>query len=259
MKILQHTLLSLGGGKKNHPNARNPDYNEALEVLLSEQKFRGASIEDILVDSEKVKKLPLNERRVDSEEYRLPLNLSEIQDISEFRKYIGNTVKTIGRAPNAKGGNSNKKLLIRFRFNQISKIEVGNTKDLSKFHQRKFKNSGPPPTTKRKSVNKIPSRTGFVYVFWLKGLSNKNQNALKVGYTENLITRHKQLNKELHSSVTKLEWISHTYFQFSSGYDAYQFEQDLLFLLKKYLYQGEREIFDLSTDEFDKLLTSNGY
>ncbi len=126
-----------------------------------------------------------------------------------------------------------------------------------RFKKRDLKNSGPPPSIHRKATNKLPSDVGFVYAFFLKGLSNKKKNALKVGYTEDLVARHRQLNKELRTSVTDLRWIEHTFFQFANTTNAYKFEQELHFQLSEYLYKGEREIFNLSTKHFDDILISS--
>lgn len=247
------------GGKRGHVTARNPDYNEALEELLRTHQSKKSLIEDILVDSEKIKVLPPKDRRVDGPDHPLPIDLSSLQDqdIVELRRYIGRTIKYIGQVPGAKGGNNQKKLLIRFRLDKQKINNEYGAEDLFRFRKRDFKNSGPPPSMHRKATNKFSSDLGFVYAFWLKGLSNKKQNALKVGYTEDLVARYNQLNKELRTSVTDLQWVEHAFFQFTNTTDAYQFEQELHFQLREYLYTGEREIFNLSTKQFDDILNSS--
>ncbi len=247
------------GGKKVGPSSLNPDYNEALEALLRNHKDRNSILEDILVDSTKVKNLPIEKKRVSSADYPLPLEMKDINDVSEYRRHIGNIVKNIGKEKGAKGGNSNKKLLIRFRTQQSKNYKNFATQELEKFHKIHFEKSGPPPSGKRKGSEKPPSTVGFVYAFWLKGIIGKNKNAIKVGYTGDLIARFKQLNKELRYSVTNLVWVEHTFFQFSNPTDAYNFEQDLHHLLQKYRYNNEREIYNLTTESFDQLLQSNGY
>lgn len=247
------------GGKKVGPSSLNPDYNEALEALLSSHKERNSILEDILVDSTTVMNLPIEKKRVSSADYPLPFEMKNISEVSEFRRNIGSIVKNIGKEKGAKGGNSNKKLLIRFRTEQSLSYKSFGSQELEKFHNADFKKSGPPPSGKRKASDKTPGTVGFVYAFWLKGIIGENKNAIKVGYTGDLIARFKQLNKELRYTVTNLVWIEHTFFQFSNPTDAYNFEQDLHHLLQKYRYNNEREIYNLTTESFDQLLRSNGY
>ena len=85
------------------------------------------------------------------------------------------------------------------------------------FHKKHFSHSGPPPSGNRKGSIRIPSDVGFVYAFWLKGLSENNRHAIKVGYTGDLVARFKQLNKQLITTVTDLVWVEHTFFQFSNN------------------------------------------
>jgi len=246
------------GGKKSGPLSRNPDYNDALEFLLRHHQKRNSILEDILVDSKKVKTMSPEERRVGVPDYPFPLQMASITSVSEFRRSIGNIVKNIGKEAGAKGGNSNKKLLVRFRLNKSDGYKNYNSQELKNFHKKRFSHSGPPPSGNRKGSIRIPSDVGFVYAFWLNGLSVNNKYAIKVGYTEDLFERFKQLNKQLRTSVTNLVWVEHTFFQFSNLLDAYKFEQEIHHFLQEYRYPDEREIYNLTTDHFDQLLISHG-
>ena len=246
------------GGKKSGPLSRNPDYNEALEALLSHHQKRDSILEDILVDSKQVKAMSPEERRVTVPDYPFPIPMASITSVSEFRRSIGNIVKNIGKKPGAKGGNSNKKLLIRFRGKQSDQYKNYDIKELKSFHKKHFSHSGPPPSGNRKGSIRIPSDVGFVYAFWLKGLSENNKHAIKVGYTGDLVARFKQLNKQLITTVTDLVWVEHTFFQFSNLFEAYKFEQEIHHFLQEHRYPDEREIYNLTTEHFDQLLISHG-
>lgn len=251
-------FVSSRGGKKSGPSSRNPDYNEALEALFQHHKTRNSVLEDILVDSKIVKEMHPALRRVESAEINYPLNMNKIEDVSQFRRNVGNIVKDIGKRNFSKGGNSNKKLLIRFRVQSKATQTKISFDKIEQFHQKKFLNSGPPPSFKRSGSYVTKHATGFVYAFWLSGLKN-GKNAVKVGYTRDLKSRFQNLNKQLISSVSGLRWRAHTYFQLPNPMEAYHFEQQLHYILKSYRYRDEREIYDLSTTQFDSILLANGY
>lgn len=245
------------GGTKGSSQDRNPDYIPALEMLLAQQKAEKNILEDILVDSEPVKKkLRTAERRVHMSEFPFPIALSELISIEKLRLAIGNTSKNIGQKPGSRGGNVTRKLLLRFNCNSnISQLDVPISQKKDRFDTHSFVHSGPPPSKGRNAYKTATTSICYVYVFWLKGIKDKKRSALKIGYTSNLEVRHKRLNKELLKVLTGVEWVVHKSFSFSNPRDAYDREQELHGYFSQFRYKGEREIYDLNIDRFDDLMT----
>lgn len=246
--VFTYFLKARGGNKKTGINL---EYSEALEALIRENKFRNYILEDILVDSKTVQDLSTSERRVNLPEFPFPIELAKVNDISAFRKAIGNLVKEIGKDPAATGGNGNKKLLLRFSERSLKDTSQFSRQVLKPFNKRQYTNSGPPPSQKRRGSTHNLDAIGFTYIFKLKGLG---LDALKIGYTKDLARRFKELNDGLHSSITKISWIEHTYWEKPTLNDAYDFEQKLHKYFEQYKYPNETEIFQLSVERFDQLM-----
>jgi len=102
-------LLRSRSGGRNSPNRRNPDYFEALEVILRRLAAADATILNIEVDSTVTRSLSPTERRLGLE---FPLDLAESGDLGQLRKRITSAQSTIGRRPDVKpsGGNITKQI-----------------------------------------------------------------------------------------------------------------------------------------------------
>lgn len=102
------------GGTGVSPDERNTEYNAGLEVLLARLSAAGAVIEDALVDSERLRELDPDQRRIEDDELRYPLSIS---DAKALRRALGSAMARVGRKPDAKGAeNSTKRILLRLRW-----------------------------------------------------------------------------------------------------------------------------------------------
>ena len=246
------------GGTKGSSNERNPDYFEALEIVLHDAKSKSWLIRDIVVASKKLEALPISQKRVHPENYSFPIHLNEQVDVVSLRKAISNSVSKVGKEPGSKGGNPTKRIRITFsKEDSYSSPEVGfeETQDiLSKFHKKKvnhkFKNSGPPPSGQRKAPKIEQNKPGYTYVFKLEGVK---EDALKIGFTGNLSKRLNDLNSEIRPSVTGLRWIPVTFWQFDDVQKAYEFEQEIQLQLRDCLYEGEREYLKYHLKNYRKI------
>lgn len=107
-------VFSSGGGKppKGGTIPRNADYAEGLKLILRRLAQLDATITDAYVDSSKVQKLPLAERRLDIRGCSYPIRLSELTDFDALRKRLTGAQKLIGKRDKTKGGNERKRIRI---------------------------------------------------------------------------------------------------------------------------------------------------
>ena len=97
-------LESRGGG----PSPRNTEYNRGLHLLLERLAAAGALLEDAYVDSQRVERLAVAERRLVLPE-AYPVALERLPDIDAFRKAVGAAGAAVGRAADARGGGNRTK------------------------------------------------------------------------------------------------------------------------------------------------------
>ncbi|GAB1820160.1 hypothetical protein [Herbidospora sp. RD11066] len=104
-------ILESATGEKEGIPARNPDYREALTLLVSRLRELGAVIEDALVDSTRTRNLDEADRRV----IHAPLALATAAaDDKEIRLLLTRPQGRIGQRPGAKkDGNTTKRLRLR--------------------------------------------------------------------------------------------------------------------------------------------------
>ena len=86
----------------------NRDYKEGIDLLLGRLRSLTAVLVDTYVDSREVKALPLAERRLNAGLAKYPLALGEVEDVAAIRKAFQTSMKKVGQAPDAKGGNGTK-------------------------------------------------------------------------------------------------------------------------------------------------------
>jgi 5-methylcytosine-specific restriction protein B len=101
-------MRSASGRSSGSPNGRNPQYNRALELLLSRLRDHGAVLEGGIVDSNRVQHLPESERTI----LESPVALADVSDIEEFRKKLGRAQGRIGKSSD---GNATKQIRLRLR------------------------------------------------------------------------------------------------------------------------------------------------
>ena len=105
-------IMDSRSGTSGSRPPRNPDYNQALIVLLERLAQLGAVLVDALVDSRHTQELGLQEsdRRLIS----APIRLAGDLRLEALRRRMGTAQAKIGQAPDAtKGGNATKRIRLR--------------------------------------------------------------------------------------------------------------------------------------------------
>lgn len=98
-------LHSRSGAKGAH-NARNTDYGPALRLLLDRLAAASLNIEGVWLDSSIVRHLPMDQRCL--------MEWPETESGStEIFRTLSSRMREYGHAPGTKGGNNNKRILIR--------------------------------------------------------------------------------------------------------------------------------------------------
>ncbi|WP_199750056.1 McrB family protein [Amycolatopsis sp. WAC 04169] len=101
-------MRSASGRSSRYPQGINPQYNHALELLLSRLRDREAVLESGVVDSSRVRNLPEAERTI----LDAPVALTDLADIEQFRKKLG---RAQGQIAGSSGGNNTKQIRLRLR------------------------------------------------------------------------------------------------------------------------------------------------
>jgi hypothetical protein len=107
-------IMESRSGMSGSRPPRNPDYNQALTVLLTRLGQLNALLADAVVDSRHVRDLgvPESARRLIS----APVRLAADPDIVALRRRMGTAQAKIAQAPDAtKGGNSTKRIRLRLQ------------------------------------------------------------------------------------------------------------------------------------------------
>ena len=105
-------ILESRSGMSGSRAARNPDYNQALTVLLARLGALDAVLVDALVDSRHTQQLGVPE--ADRRLIGAPIRLARVPDMVALRRRMGSTQARIAQAPDAtKGGNATKRIRLR--------------------------------------------------------------------------------------------------------------------------------------------------
>ncbi|MFE4727342.1 hypothetical protein [Microbacterium sp. NPDC056736] len=100
-------ILESRGGASPGSAQRNPDYNVALDLLLSRLAQLRATVVDAFVDSVTTRQLPLEKRRIVAAQ----INLDNDTDVPQLRAELGKAAAAVNRAPNASGeGNRTRRI-----------------------------------------------------------------------------------------------------------------------------------------------------
>jgi hypothetical protein len=101
-------LYESRGGTKGSGSERNTQYEKGLEVLLARLAAIDAQITDAVIESERMRGLPLDQRRLAIEGESYPLRIT---DPVALRSKLGAAQRKVGRAKGAKGsGNSTRRI-----------------------------------------------------------------------------------------------------------------------------------------------------
>jgi hypothetical protein len=120
-------VFASSGGAKSNPRARNLDYVEGLELILSRLADRRATITDVLVDSLPARRLPVVKRHVD---LSYPIELDPTTDVADFRRLITQGQRTVARSENVSSSAGNNRKRIRLAIGLASE-----TSDLQSFER----------------------------------------------------------------------------------------------------------------------------
>ena len=90
-------------------DAKNPEYAEAIEVLLIRLGNLEAVLIAVVLNSRPVAQVALNERVITLDEYSYPVRLAAIPDASELRKAIASS-SARQLSDSVKGGNPRRRL-----------------------------------------------------------------------------------------------------------------------------------------------------
>lgn len=100
-------ILESRGGASPGSAQRNPDYNVALDLLLSRLAQLRATVVDAFVDSVTTRQLPLEKRRIVAAQ----ITLDSDTNVPLLRAELGRAAAAVNRAPNASGeGNRTRRI-----------------------------------------------------------------------------------------------------------------------------------------------------
>jgi hypothetical protein len=99
-------VYASGGGTRTSEQATNPNYREGLELVIRRLRDAGFVITDALLDSDTVRALSVEQRRLQPAGLKYPL---VIEDARAVRIAIMRAAAQTGRKPGAKGGGNPEK------------------------------------------------------------------------------------------------------------------------------------------------------
>jgi hypothetical protein len=102
------------GGRAGGPNPRNLEYVRGLNVLLRRLQVLGAVVDEIRVESERTRLLPVDQQRVQIAGRSFPLPLASLGDIEDLRREISRHGRKVGQSPEmaVQSGGSSRRLRI---------------------------------------------------------------------------------------------------------------------------------------------------
>jgi hypothetical protein len=102
------------GGRAGGPNPRNLDYRRGLSLLLSRLRELGALIDEIRVETERTRLLPIDQQRVQIEGRSFPLALASLDEVEDLRREISRYARKVGQSPDlaVQSGGSSRRLRI---------------------------------------------------------------------------------------------------------------------------------------------------
>ncbi len=112
-------LIESQGGSTGGRHPRNTGYAKALSQHLRRMANLGMVLEDLQVASSEAMKNSEEERRIQPDGFRLPLELAAVSDLEELRLAIGRASAAYGRTKGT-GGNRTKRLRLLMRWSDAS-------------------------------------------------------------------------------------------------------------------------------------------
>lgn len=103
--------------------AKNPEYAEAVEVLLRRLASIDALLIGVVLNSRPVAHTSLKDRVITLDEFQYPIQLSGVREYSELRKAIASS-SARQLSDSAKGGNPRRRLSLLITFPQANELEA---------------------------------------------------------------------------------------------------------------------------------------
>lgn len=102
------------GGRAGGPKPRNLQYRQGLNVLLRRLQLIGVVIDEIRVESERTRLLPVDQQRVQIEGRSFPLPLAVLDDVEDLRREISRYGRKVGQSTERaiQSGGSSRRLRI---------------------------------------------------------------------------------------------------------------------------------------------------
>jgi hypothetical protein len=101
-------MYSAGGASIAGGPTRNAQYAPGLEVLLRRLGGLGGILIDAYVDSDRVARLPKQQRHLDLPGINYPIDLAFVADYDDLRRRLTRAQTTVGQSSSARGGNPRK-------------------------------------------------------------------------------------------------------------------------------------------------------
>lgn len=120
-------IESRGGPTGGRPR-RNPDYEMALELHLNRMRDRGMVLLEVQVASRPAMQKPEVERRVELDDFTLPLELATIGNLSELRKSIARA--SAAYMSTGRGGNPTKRMRLRMSWPDAAEMNSEQIEEL---------------------------------------------------------------------------------------------------------------------------------
>jgi len=100
-------VIESSGGRRGQPDARNLDYVDGFRVILTRLAELDAVLNDVFIDSERVRDLPVEQRRLDLGS-PLPVQL-EGRDLADLQRRAFRSMAAVGRNGAQQGGGNQRK------------------------------------------------------------------------------------------------------------------------------------------------------
>ncbi len=113
------------GGKRGTTSARNPEYPQAIDVILGRARDLELTVEDAYVDSERTRHLVIDERRLNIDDRPFPISLRPADDPVALRKALLRPMGAVGPSQGSKSsGNPRRRMTIHLSSTDLLSADV---------------------------------------------------------------------------------------------------------------------------------------
>ena len=115
-------IESRGGSQRGGSKGRNSDYAPAIELLLTRMQGMGMTLVAVQVASSIAQSLSVDDRKVALAGFKLPLSLSDVDDLTALRHAIGRASAAFGRSDGADRGNRTKRMRLSIGWDNARRL-----------------------------------------------------------------------------------------------------------------------------------------